>query len=145
MNGLVQAGEVAIDFVAGWQMREGVGQDGCVFGLGEEFNGMKFLEQGRAELGGRCELRSPGSTVFFKRETVETLGEQRCGVGWEMNLAIFQEPGEDRAAGAGQDGGIGKEFELMVHEGLSDLFVKTVKTVEALNCIALGNAEKLKS
>ena len=52
VQGLVQGGEIAVDFVSAWQMGEGVGQDGSVFRERQEFDGVKGFEQGRAELVG---------------------------------------------------------------------------------------------
>jgi hypothetical protein len=54
-------------------------------------------------------------------------------------VVIFQEPGQDGALDAGEDGWVGEKFQLGIHNvERESLNVGIVKTVEALNCIVAG-------
>ena len=115
MEGLMQGGEVAIDFASRRQVGESVGQNGSVLGESQKFDGVKCFEQRRAELIGGTELRGPGGAVLFKGKAVQAGLEERLGVGREMFLIILQEPSQDGALDACENGGVGEELQLSIH------------------------------
>jgi len=110
VQGLVEEWEVAPDLESGRQMGKGFFQEWLVFRAGKGFDGDEGVAEGLGEGVGRFELFGPGRAELLV--IGRWVGVQKGdGLGREAVPVVFEEPGEDRALEAGDDGGVGEQVE----------------------------------
>jgi hypothetical protein len=106
VEGLVEGGQVLVDFIAARQMGKSVIEEGLVFRRGEGFDVAEGLEERSTESAGGTEQGGQAGAELF----VGNVGAQkRSGFRWEAGFHVFEKADQKASIDKGEEARVGEE------------------------------------